>query len=1004
MYKKVIIMVAATMMIISSMAVVFGNGTVNTSRGIYAPSQTLGNAFTGNVTIYSNGTVSNSTVITPQSGNAYAISMNISGTVTDLRNGSLLDGNGFYISAGTGTAVYLNNTTGVTLKGINVTGTAIGLAVFNSYGFNLTDSNISVSIEGMYSIASSNLTINNDNITTPGTYGIYLQKTPELYVNGTTINAINGVHTDTSTSSTVFTNDVFNAVTYAIYLGGSVNNNIVVENSQLTATGAGGASNGLYDNSIVSYNGMISNDSFTNFKGTAVKIDLVYGANFTVQNSKFLNDTSDVYFSDVMNILVVNNHFSGITGKSVYYAYCLNDTTSSNTFVNFTSASSEAVFLVNNGQSGIIDHNTINPNATIASPSVAIGVSESSKVSILNNTITNSSTAIHLDYVASGNIIGNHGNLDATGVNIVGYSMDNVNISRNSFLNGSLTGYGIYVAIDVGTNWVINNNHISNAKLGISISYDIVNITIDGNYIYNVVYKGIYTDYNNNISVSGNTVVMNSTLGTLSLGAYGIDFEFAILGATISNNVVIGNNTTNGEEGILVHASAPVLAFNNTVTNTTYALDIEYSGIVRVFNNQVNNTGIGIYSLDNFQNAYYGNSIVNSLNTSFYSAQDYGINVFGNTFQSSGSYMVVINSTVNMTFYHNNFINGTSVNVSISGATNILWNLALPVGGNYWSNYTGPFSNGIGTIPYAVTGTSVDYLPLEHKWTGYTVTFVESGLPAGTTWSVNLGSSLISTDTASILFNPQAAQPVNQTFTVGSVSGYVASSTSGNVFLNGNSQVITITFTPYKYGATFTESNLPAGTSWSVTLNGITETSTTSTVTFSVPNGTYSYTIGSVTGYHTSAASGTITVNTASQSVSVQFTRNTYILTVNELGLPSGDSWTFTLNGTQHTSTTNVIALQVTSGTYTLNASGPTGYNVSVQNSLTVNNANASVTVTFSAFNTTTPPPAKTSSAGLYIGLGVGVVIGAVVASIAMMFYTGTGVFSSLKKGKGGNP
>ena len=62
------------------------------------------------------------------------------------------------------------------------------------------------------------------------------------------------------------------------------------------------------------------------------------------------------------------------------------------------------------------------------------------------------------------------------------------------------------------------------------------------------------------------------------------------------------------------------------------------------------------------------------------------------------------------------------------------------------------------------------------------------------------------------------------------------------------------------YTVDFNESGLPSGTSWSVTFNGQTLTSTTSKITFTnVPSGSYSFTVVS-SGYTASPSSGTLQV------------------------------------------------------------------------------------------------------------------------------------------------
>ncbi|MEM4090916.1 MAG: hypothetical protein QXQ46_09295, partial [Thermoplasmatales archaeon] len=52
-----------------------------------------------------------------------------------------------------------------------------------------------------------------------------------------------------------------------------------------------------------------------------------------------------------------------------------------------------------------------------------------------------------------------------------------------------------------------------------------------------------------------------------------------------------------------------------------------------------------------------------------------------------------------------------------------------------------------------------------------------------------------------------------------------------------------------KYNVEFTETGLPSGAAWNVTLNGVKQSSSTSSITFSEPNGSYSYTVGIYQGY-----------------------------------------------------------------------------------------------------------------------------------------------------------
>ncbi|XHH09006.1 MAG: PQQ-binding-like beta-propeller repeat protein [Candidatus Bathyarchaeia archaeon] len=88
---------------------------------------------------------------------------------------------------------------------------------------------------------------------------------------------------------------------------------------------------------------------------------------------------------------------------------------------------------------------------------------------------------------------------------------------------------------------------------------------------------------------------------------------------------------------------------------------------------------------------------------------------------------------------------------------------------------------------------------------------------------------------------------------------------------------------------TFTESGLPSGTSWTVTLDGITKTSNDNSIDFTdIAYGTYDYTINTPTGYIASVTSGSITVNGAETQQTVTLSAIPY-------------NWWMLGNGVTHT-------------------------------------------------------------------------------------------------------
>ena len=93
------------------------------------------------------------------------------------------------------------------------------------------------------------------------------------------------------------------------------------------------------------------------------------------------------------------------------------------------------------------------------------------------------------------------------------------------------------------------------------------------------------------------------------------------------------------------------------------------------------------------------------------------------------------------------------------------------------------------------------------------------------------------------------------------------------------------------YNATFAETGLPSGTPWAVTLNGTPLNTTTSSIVFSEPNGTYQYLVEGPNGSIATDWNGTIDVAGTPISVAVPFVSASFRLWFNETGLPTGSTW-----------------------------------------------------------------------------------------------------------------
>ena len=186
----------------------------------------------------------------------------------------------------------------------------------------------------------------------------------------------------------------------------------------------------------------------------------------------------------------------------------------------------------------------------------------------------------------------------------------------------------------------------------------------------------------------------------------------------------------------------------------------------------------------------------------------------------------------------------------------------------------------------------------------------------------------------------------------------------------------------------FTETGLAAGTSWSVTLSGITMTSTASAINFTVPMGSYLYQVNPVAGYSATPTGGSITEAGAPYNVPVTFTATTYAVTLSESGLSTGTSWGATVNGVVQSTTGTTLTFYLPAGAayhYSFNA--VSGYNLpatGASGTFNVTTEPVSLATTYSP--TSTPSYVQTSDFNNWLAVAIAVaVIALVIGLLALM-------------------
>lgn len=196
----------------------------------------------------------------------------------------------------------------------------------------------------------------------------------------------------------------------------------------------------------------------------------------------------------------------------------------------------------------------------------------------------------------------------------------------------------------------------------------------------------------------------------------------------------------------------------------------------------------------------------------------------------------------------------------------------------------------------------------------FTATFTENGLPTGTDWRLNVsGSAIGPSSTASLSW----AAP-NGSYTYAAFSSDPTYASSGGSFaVQGGPVSVGVLFSRVTFNVSFSELGLPNGTNWSVELGGLTTSSSTSTIAFPEPNGTFAFRLGAVPGWTTSRFADSIVVNGSATTIQVIWTIVAYSTTLVESGLPAGTEWWVNASGgSLGSSSSSTLGISEPNGTY----------------------------------------------------------------------------------------
>jgi YVTN family beta-propeller protein len=171
-----------------------------------------------------------------------------------------------------------------------------------------------------------------------------------------------------------------------------------------------------------------------------------------------------------------------------------------------------------------------------------------------------------------------------------------------------------------------------------------------------------------------------------------------------------------------------------------------------------------------------------------------------------------------------------------------------------------------------VAGTSknvtISWLPNE-----YPVTFTEEGLTVGLPWTVSCNGATQLTNASSVVCGSTNG---TLAYAVGGIPGWTTSNFNGLAVVAGAPVPVAVPWSVMEYSLTFTETGLPAGSTWSVSVGGTPWYSTTGRIALSEPNASYTFTVTAPSGFGASPSQGTAVVDGSLATESISFAAVTH--------------------------------------------------------------------------------------------------------------------------------
>ena len=281
------------------------------------------------------------------------------------------------------------------------------------------------------------------------------------------------------------------------------------------------------------------------------------------------------------------------------------------------------------------------------------------------------------------------------------------NVTNGRVENAVLTNNFGPVSISSSANITVVNNNISANVFSVFV-HSSRDVYVYGNVISSNNY-GIFLSSSENVTVEGNSASSNILSGIFLRSSTDVIIEANSLSgngrgvhAEFSDNMTIRQNVISGHSdfGIRLESVSDSSILNNNLSDNVNGIFLESSVNTSVSGNRVSLEAVGI-----------------RLRFSV------GITVSGNHVSSNNAYGIYLVDSSGTLVLGNNLVDNTRQALEIRGNENS-WDGGYPVGGNYWSDYTGqdncsgpdqdmcPDPDGVGDSPYYIDANRLDRYPL----------------------------------------------------------------------------------------------------------------------------------------------------------------------------------------------------------------------------------------------------------------------------------------------------